>query len=75
MQKLLNIFVICYIVIQPAMAVECTGLNDILAEYCDAEGYKYSGATGLGENAYGHYSYNDSIKIGCYKFKNTNHKK
>ena len=72
MQKLLTIFVICYIVIQPAMAVKCTGLNDILAEYCDAEGYKYD----TGTDAYGHYSeYNDSIKIGCYKFKKTNHKK
>ncbi len=76
MKKLLTVFVICSIATLPAMAVECTGLFDILAQYCDAEGYKYNTNTGLGANAYGSYTtYSDSIKIGCYKFKNTDHKK
>ena len=78
MKKLLTVFVICSIATLPAMAVECTtaDLFDILAQYCDAEGYKYNTNTGLGDNAYGSYTtYSDSIKIGCYKFKNTDHKK
>ena len=58
------------------MAVNCTGLMDILSTYCDAEGYKYISNDILSAPAYGTYTtYSDSISIGCYKFKNDNHDK
>lgn len=74
MKKLLLIFSIFTITTLPAMAFECKGLIDILAQYCDAEGYKYNTPQGLGGNAYGTYSKNEkTVSIGCYKFKNTDY--
>ena len=52
------------------MAVKCTDLFDILAQYCDDEGYIYTNTKG---KAYGTYSTTtNSVKFGCYKYKNTN---
>ncbi|MBQ5699777.1 MAG: OmpA family protein [Alphaproteobacteria bacterium] len=55
------------------MALECTNLLKILEQYCDAEGYKYDSGT----YAYGTFTtFRDgTVSIGCYKFKNKDHKK
>ena len=69
MKKLLSIFFIFTITTLPAMAVECTGLSDILVRYCDDEGYIYKNSKG---KAYGKYStIKNSVNFGCYKYKNT----
>ncbi len=69
MKKLLSIFFIFTITTLPAMAVKCTDLFDILAQYCDDEGYIYTNTKG---KAYGTYSTTtNSVKFGCYKYKNT----
>ena len=68
MKKLLSIFFIFTITTLPAMAVKCTGLSDILAQYCDDEGYIYTNSK---EKAYGTYfTTKNSVKFGCYKYKN-----
>ena len=69
MKKLLSIFFIFSITTLPAMAVECTGLSNILVQYCDDEGYIYKNTNG---KAYGTYSTTkNSVKFGCYKNKTT----
>lgn len=69
MKKLLSIFFIFSITTLPAMAVECTGLSNILVQYCDDEGYIYKNTNG---KAYGTYSTTkNSVKFGCYKYKTT----